>query len=76
MNGAYGSVSSATRLLFLQPALSYDPNHVYLAFDRNATRYADIARNRATSARAANGADSQPCRPVRARRHRTDERPA
>ncbi|WP_156773976.1 autotransporter outer membrane beta-barrel domain-containing protein [Bordetella bronchialis] len=59
VNGTYGSASSATQMLFLQPALSYDPNNVYLAFDRNATRYADVARTGNQRA-AARGADSQP----------------
>ncbi|AOB29605.1 hypothetical protein AKI39_01285 [Bordetella sp. H567] len=59
VSGSYGSISSATQMLFLQPALSYDPNHVYVAFDRNATRYADIARTGNQRA-VANGADSQP----------------
>ncbi|OZI66415.1 hypothetical protein CAL28_01335 [Bordetella genomosp. 11] len=59
ISGAYGSVAGATQMLFLQPVLSYDPSHVYLAFDRNATRYADVAQTRNQRA-AAQGADSQP----------------
>jgi outer membrane autotransporter protein len=59
VSGTYDSVSSSTNLLFLKPDLSYDPNHVYLAFDRNATRYADIADTHNQRA-VANGADSQP----------------
>jgi outer membrane autotransporter protein len=59
VSGTYGSASSTTNLLFVKPDLYYDPNHVYLQFDRNATRYADFAQTKNQRA-AANGADSQP----------------
>jgi outer membrane autotransporter protein len=59
INGRYGSATSTANFVFLQPDLYYDANHVYLQFDRNATRYADFAQTRNQRA-AANGADSQP----------------
>jgi outer membrane autotransporter protein len=59
VSGTYASATSTTSMLFLQPDLYYDPNHVYLQFDRNATRYADFAQTGNQRA-AANGADSQP----------------
>jgi outer membrane autotransporter protein len=59
VSGTYGSATSTASFVFLQPDLYYDPNHVYLQFDRNATRYADFAQTRNQRA-AANGADSQP----------------
>jgi outer membrane autotransporter protein len=59
VSGAYSGATSSTDFLFLRPDLSYDPNHVYLQFNRNAARYADFARTGNQRA-AANGADSQP----------------
>lgn len=59
IDGSYASATSTASFVFLQPDLYYDANHVYLQFDRNATRYADFAQTRNQRA-AANGADSQP----------------